>query len=295
MSPSGHGAPEPGAEPAGVDPVRLATSRGATREERGAEDAPHLEPFLVAKAPKKARKRAIWWWIALGVIGAAFVASVVWIPYAWRADERDHPSSGDGAAESGSQAAPVGLAPSGAASEVASSAASGNPSPSGSARAGERVPKTTSQSLVGRIPVVDLGRQETRTLEESLRAERASAAAEHRTLVVMIVRYDFAEHLVHEAMLSDPRMQEALGDVRIVRIDGRYYDKELTALGFKAKVVPTLCLLGPDLRPRDVIDGREWDEDSVENIAPIVSAFVRGTYKKRRHPWTPLPSRGEQL
>jgi len=158
------------------------------------------------------------------------------------------------------------------------------------------VPKTTTTKQIGRVPVVDLGTQDTHTLEESLRAERAAAAGEHRTLLVMLVRYDFAQHLEIEAALADPRVQEALGEVRIVRADERFHDKELTALGFPSKIAPTLCLLGPDLRPRDVIDGREWDDDTAENIAPVIGAFLRGTYKKRRQPWTPPPARrGEEL
>ncbi len=54
-------------------------------------------------------------------------------------------------------------------------------------------------------------------------------------------------------------------------------------------------MLGPDLRPRDGIDGGEWDADVPENMAPVLGAFVQGTLTKRRTPWQALPSAGMRL
>jgi hypothetical protein len=39
----------------------------------------------------------------------------------------------------------------------------------------------------------------------------------------------------------------------------------------------------------DLIDGGEWDADVPENIAPVLGAFVRGTYSNRRHARAPAP------
>ena len=50
-----------------------------------------------------------------------------------------------------------------------------------------------------------------------------------------------------------------------------------------------------DLFPQDAIDGGEWDADVPENIAPVLGAFVRGTYKTRREPWKPPRSKGVTL
>lgn len=280
-----------------VDPLRLSTGRLSSRDERPDDDAPVIDPFAAARAEEMANAKArasrakaigiaaILALLALG-IGALAVSKL---------SSRSAADEGERATTAPSEAAPIASAPILVVPPDPTPRAIPTPPARGSARAGERVPKTTTTSRIGRIPVIDLGTQETQTLEESLRAQRASAAAESKTVLVMIVRYDFAEQPVLDAAMADPRVQEALADVRIVRVDGRFFAKELAALGFPLQIAPTLCLIGPDLVPRDAIDGREWDDDTPDNIAPVLGAFVRGTYKKRRHAWTPPQSRGVEL
>ena len=80
--------------------------------------------------------------------------------------------------------------------------------------------------------------------------------------------------------------QEALADVRLVRIDLHVFRDELAGLKMATDLYPGFFLLGPDMRPRDGIHGGEWDEDIARNIAPVLSAFVKGKYTQRRQDWS---------
>ena len=73
------------------------------------------------------------------------------------------------------------------------------------------------------------------------------------------------------------------------------FHEELESLRVPCDRFPGFFLLGPDLGPRDGIDGGEWDDDVARNIAPVLGAFVRGTYATRREGWKPLPGTGERL
>jgi hypothetical protein len=74
----------------------------------------------------------------------------------------------------------------------------------------------------------------------------------------------------------------------LVRVDLNVFGDELKQLRMPTNLYPAFFLLGPDNRPIDAVHGGEWDDDVAENIAPVLGAFVRGEYKKRRHPeWSP--------
>lgn len=297
MSESTRGPSEHGEEP--IEPLRLSTGTGPSIE-KSPEDAPHLDPYFAERqqAGRRATARAHLALNAYKILKVSLIAGAALAFAGYQGVKlyirETAPAIGPSSAPAASSA-PIASTPIVIVVPDPVPPVIVVPVPSGSAPAGERVPKATTTTQIGRVPVVDLGTQDTRTLEESLRTQRAAAAAEHRTLLVMLVRYDNAEHLDVERAMADPRMQEALADARIVRADARFYRKELAELGFPTVIVPTLCLVGPDLVPRDAIDGREWDDDTPANMAPVFSAFLHGTYKKRRHPWTPPPSRGVQL
>ena len=61
------------------------------------------------------------------------------------------------------------------------------------------------------------------------------------------------------------------------------------------KAIPGFFLLSPDLSPKDAINGGEWDDDIPPNIAPVLGAFMRGKYAKRREGWHASPSSGIRL
>lgn len=89
--------------------------------------------------------------------------------------------------------------------------------------------------------------------------------------------------------LNSPEMREALKQSRVVRVDTGLLAAELRSLGVAVDKIPGFYLLGPDLRPVDGVTGGEWDDDTTANIAPVLVPFLRGTYRKRREAFTPLP------
>ena len=95
--------------------------------------------------------------------------------------------------------------------------------------------------------------------------------------------------------LPDPRMQSALKHVRLVRVYAEVFRDDLDSLQIPREHVPGFFVLGPDLRPRDGIDGGEWDDDVAANMGPVLDGFVRGALPRRRTPWQALPGAGMRL
>ncbi len=144
--------------------------------------------------------------------------------------------------------------------------------------------RDTRSTLVGSITVVDPGSSAGR-LPALLHAEQATAVAEKQKLVLWIVTPECSPCNGIAAALPDRRLQRALDGVRLLRVDLREFSPDLERLGIPTEKIPGFALLGPDLRPLDFVDGGEWDADIPVNIAPVLGAFVRGTYTKRRQPW----------
>ena len=51
------------------------------------------------------------------------------------------------------------------------------------------------------------------------------------------------------------------------------------------EVFPAFVLLGRDGHAADYLHDGEWDDDTPEDIAPVLKSFVEGTYSRRRSPW----------
>lgn len=152
------------------------------------------------------------------------------------------------------------------------------PTPGGS------VPQDTEVKREGSVTVVTVGVSAS-SLGDELKKQLALAKSAGQTLLVMTTRDGCDPCRGVERSLSDPRMQTALADVRLVRVDIDVFQKDLDTLKMPRRVYPSFFLLAPDLWVRDGIDGGEWDDDIAVNIAPVLGAFVRGTYNKRRSPW----------
>lgn len=155
-------------------------------------------------------------------------------------------------------------------------------------------PRHTKVKRQGEITLVDVGASTTRLADE-LAKQRADAASAGDTLVVMTTRGDCTPCRGVDRSLADPLLQEALRKVRLVRVDVQVFGEDLEELRVPQDGVPYFYLPAPDLTPRDAVHGGEWDDDVPVNIAPVLRAFVRGTYTKRRHPWTALPPTGITL
>ncbi len=141
------------------------------------------------------------------------------------------------------------------------------------------------RTRVGSVSLVDLGR-DVGSLTRALEAERAEAQKQNEKLLLWLVVPDCKPCNGVAAALPDPRMQKALGRVRLVRVDVRDFASDLSYLGVPTDKIPGFALLGATGRPTDYVHGGEWDEDVARNIAPVLGNFVQGRYLKRRHPWT---------
>ncbi len=146
----------------------------------------------------------------------------------------------------------------------------------------------------GKITVVDIG-QDAPSLAESLGHQRAEATRAKETLVLMTTAGGCEPCEGVASSLRDPLLQNALANVRLVRVDVRIFHDDLEELRISDDHIPGFYLLGQDFSPRDGIDGGEWDDDIAVNIAPVLGAFVRGKYVKRREPWRPMPGSGVTL
>jgi hypothetical protein len=155
------------------------------------------------------------------------------------------------------------------------------------------VPEQTDVRRRGTIAVVDVGVAES-ALADALRTQQQLARDRGQTVVVMLTGRRCRPCRGVDEALSDPAMQVALDGVRLLRVDIEVFREEIDELGMPRDVYPSFFLLGPDLSPRDAIHGGEWGADVADNIAPVIGAFVRGTYATRRYQWAPT-SRSQRL
>ncbi|HLV19771.1 MAG TPA: DUF4190 domain-containing protein [Polyangiaceae bacterium] len=152
----------------------------------------------------------------------------------------------------------------------------------------------TTSTVIGAIDLVDIGTDQG-SLGKALDQQQQLAQDAGEQLLLWLVLPDCAPCNGVAASLSDPLMQRALEKVRVVRLDVREFALDLRHLGIPVEqsngtvVVPGFVLLGPQQRPVDYLHGGEWDADIPANIAPVLGSFVRGTYKRRRHPWQAGP------
>jgi hypothetical protein len=186
--------------------------------------------------------------------------------------------------------------PSAALSPPDSDTASPSPSassagPPGSQTPSEPLPTTSTITTVGAITIVDVAGG-VPSLAKELRDQRTAAASHGERLLVQTLATTCAPCLGVASSLGDPRMQQALEHVRLVRIDRDQFEEDLDELEIPAKPCPGFFLIDSDLKIRDAINGDEWDDDIAANIAPVLGPFVRGTYTKRRTQWrkSPRPS-----
>jgi hypothetical protein len=144
----------------------------------------------------------------------------------------------------------------------------------------------------GGITLVDPGSDPT-TLQALLQSELAQANASNQKLVLWVSTPDCAPCTGVSVALASARLQASLDGVRLLRLDARDYQVELSRRGIPVDVLPGFALLGGRGEPVDYVNGGEWDADIPENIAPVLGSFVKGTYRKRRNPWRGPARSGE--
>jgi hypothetical protein len=138
------------------------------------------------------------------------------------------------------------------------------------------------ETVLGHVRLIDPGAG---VLSVLLETQRKAAATSGEKLVIFVVTPDCTPCTGVLDALTDRRMQRALERVRLVKVDASQRAGELNDLGVPVDAVPGFALLGPTLHPIDYLHGGEWDADIPENIAPVLGAFVRGKYLRRRHPF----------
>jgi hypothetical protein len=156
------------------------------------------------------------------------------------------------------------------------------------------VPKATRVVMVGKVPVVDIGVDEP-SLSAAFLREAETARRDGKEILVMLGRSGCAPCDGMMRSLEDPLMQDALSGTRLVRVDIQVFSEDLTKLSYPTARIPGFFLVRNDAMPRDGIDGGEWGDDIATNIAPVLKPFTRGTFKKRKREWRPLPMSGTFL
>lgn len=245
---------------------------------------PIHDPFLRAPAPPP--KRSPWLAIVAVTSTLLFLGTAALAVWLWLRPVStpvvSGPSDPPAPADADPDPAPPRLAPRPTASGAPSAVPDG-------------VPRQTKVARLGKLEIVDLGIDSQTSLKELLGEQRTAAKSAGQTLLLMTTQFDTPLFRDVDRSLPDPLLQSALTDVRLVRVDVRFFEVELDEMGVPTDSFPWFVLLGPDLAPRDGINGGEWDDDVPRNIAPVLGPFVRGTYKQRREMWKPPPSKGVQL
>ncbi len=155
-------------------------------------------------------------------------------------------------------------------------------------------PKTTKAAKVGALEVVDIGAS-VASLSDELAKQRAAGQQAGQKILVMTTAGHCDPCRGVDKALQDALLQSALEKTRLVRVDVDVFQEDLRALKMPIKAIPGFFLLAPDLTPKDAINGGEWDDDIPQNIAPVLGAFMRGKYAKRREGWKASPSSGIRL
>jgi hypothetical protein len=114
-------------------------------------------------------------------------------------------------------------------------------------------------------------------------AEALSEAAKAGKPVMMQTRFRTCDACDEfQNSLNDSSMQDALQSVVLVRVEVDTFHNELAQMKINTSSAPWFYKLDSKLTPTDGISGGEWDANVPANMAPVLSAFVRGTLSTRR-------------
>jgi hypothetical protein len=145
-----------------------------------------------------------------------------------------------------------------------------------------RVPIAAGTRSYGSLDVVDL---DTKSALKAQLAEIARAAsAKNRTVMLQTYVPSSRECAEVAAALPDTRMQRALKDVTLIRVDINVFEDELKAMRVETDSAPWFYKLDRNAHPTDAISADEWDANVPENMAPVLGDFARGALGARRSP-----------
>ncbi|MDB4942798.1 MAG: hypothetical protein JWP97_2332 [Labilithrix sp.] len=144
------------------------------------------------------------------------------------------------------------------------------------------VPFAAGTRSYGSLEVVDL--DTSRTLKTQLDEISRAALAKKRTVMLQTYVRTSKECAEVAAALPDTRMQRALKDVTLVRVDIDTFEEALRTMRVETESAPWFYKLDGNARPTDAISADEWDANVPENMAPVLSDFARGVQAPRRSP-----------
>lgn len=124
----------------------------------------------------------------------------------------------------------------------------------------------------GALDVIDVG--DDSPLRTQLGAIVRDARAKGRTVVLQTQTATNPRCAQVAATLTDHRMQHALANVTLVRVDVDRHDTELRAMRVETKSAPWFYKLDASALPTDAISAEEIDTN-VESMAPTLGRFVR--------------------
>jgi hypothetical protein len=145
-----------------------------------------------------------------------------------------------------------------------------------------RVPVAAGTRSYGSLDVVDLDSQS--ALKAQLADLSRTASAKGRTVILQTYVRSSHECAEVAASLPDPRMQRALENVTLIRVDIDTFESELKAMRVDTEAAPWFYKLDGNARPTDAISADEWDANVPENMAPVLGDFARGVLGARRSP-----------
>jgi hypothetical protein len=143
-----------------------------------------------------------------------------------------------------------------------------------------RVPLAAGTRSYGSLDVVDL--ESSVVLTKQLSDISRTASGRGRTVILQTYVRSSSECAEVAAALPDPRMQRALANVTLVRVDIETFEDELRAMRVDTESAPWFYRLDADANATDAISADEWDANVPENMAPILGDFAHGALGGRR-------------
>jgi hypothetical protein len=143
---------------------------------------------------------------------------------------------------------------------------------------------STARRHWGQIPVTDIG-DSVSSLSVALEEQAYLAHASGRTPVVWLVAPD-CRRCDHVALaLKSSRLQRAFTHIQLIRVNATQFSAELLDLQLPVRDLPGFAMLSREGTPLDFLHAGEWDEDSPQQMAPILESFVEHQLVHRRFPW----------
>jgi len=175
------------------------------------------------------------------------------------------------------------VAPSAGEDDEAPGATAESPHPSADPPAGADTPAAVVSTSID-VVVLEASTSPASRLKAQLQAQLRSASARGETVLVQTIEARCGACAEIDASLGDPAMEAALKNVRLVRIDVDAFEDDLKTMRMYEGTVPWFYKVDTKTaRALDAIGADEWDDNVPANMAPVLGAFVKGTYATRRH------------